>query len=164
MNFIQKIKESPHYERLKNSAEYRYCRRQGILFTVIMLIYGLATFLPAFFLEDELDASFVILILFFLIFFGMWIYYCYRWLEIFLYMEHYTFCQVRMEKIHLQGRGIACFTVEFTDRQGRTQIRDTANMFSSQWEPYVEAYNNKMALIGYNEKTDRLVVIKNLSL
>jgi hypothetical protein len=67
-----------------------------------------------------------------------------------------------MDKIHLHGRGIACFTVEFTDRQGKTQIRDTANMFSSQWEPYVEAYNNKMALIGYNKVTDRLVVIKPL--
>ncbi len=162
MNFFARIKSSPHYDRLKHSAEYRYSRRQCILFMMIMLFYGLVTFLPAFFIEGELDVSFGILVVFFMVFFGMWLYYCYCWLEIFLHMEHYIFCQVKMDKIHLHGRGTACFTVEFTDRQGKTQIRDTANMFSSQWEPYVEAYNNKMALIGYNEVTDRLVVIKPL--
>lgn len=158
MKFIQKIKESPHYERLKNSDQYRFDKRQFLVMAALSAGYILIAVLGAT-SGIKGDISVGISFFFSLIFLGATLYFGFRWLEIFLYMEHYTFCQVKMEKLHLLGRGIACFSVEFTDRRGKLQSRNTSNMFSSYRKPYVEDYNNKMALIGYNEKTDRLVVI-----
>ncbi len=160
MDFIRKIKESPHYERLKNSDQYRFDKRQCIIIGALTAFYGLACLLPMLSLSGPAVASAALVVIFFLVFFCMFVYYTYQWLEIFLHMEHYTFCQVKMDRIHVHGRGMVRFTVEFTDRSGKTQTRDTAPMFSSEWKPYVEDYNNKMALVGYNEKTDRLIVIK----
>ena len=158
MHFLQKIKDSPHYERLKKSAQYRFDRRQFLGMAAITFGYILLTLLSTS-SGIKRDLSNAIAVIFSLAFLGATLYFGYRWLEIFLCMEHYIFCHVKMDNIHLRGRGYACFTVEFTDRQGKTQTRDTDNMFSSYREPYAETYNHQMALVAYNEKTDRLVVI-----
>ena len=160
MNFIQKIKESPHYERLKKSVQYTYDRRQFIIISVCFGLIDLL-FVPLGILagETSADASFVMCLFLGIGLFGVWLYYLYHWLEIFLRMDRYIFCQVRLEHPHTQYRGGTYYTVEFTDRQGNTIKRDTSPMFSSDWEPYLEDYNNKTVLIGYNEEMDRLVVI-----
>lgn len=162
MNFLKNIKDSPHYQRLKNSAQYRFDRRQ---FTIISVCYGiiLLIFLPLLFLAangSAAVAAFVWLAFLLIAYGALWAYYAYQWLEIFRHMDSYIFFQVRLDQPHVNGRGGASFTVQFTDRHGKQLQRETSKMFSSQWEPFLEEYNNQMVLIGYNEATDRLVVIK----
>ncbi len=164
MGFLQKIKDSPHYHRLKNSAQHRYDRRQ---FLIISVCFGiiLLMFLPMLFLVGDGGdpASFVLVVFLMMGYFLVWLYFAYRWLEIFLYIDSYIFCRVQLDRPHVQGRGGVSFTVEFTDRHGNQLQRKTTAMFSSQWEPYLEEFNNQTVLIGYNEKNDRLVVIERIS-
>lgn len=159
MNFFDKLKNSPHYERLKNSVQYRFDRRQFLVMAAITAGYIMIAFLGAS-SGIKRDASVAIAFIFSLLFLGITLYFGFRWLEIFLYMDSYYFCQVKLEKLHTQVRGMVKFAVEFTDRHGKKLVRETDAMFSSDREPYVEDYNQKMVLVGYNEVTDRLVVIK----
>jgi hypothetical protein len=80
--------------------------------------------------------------------------------EIFLHIDSYIFRQAQLDHPHVKGRGGTYYTVEFTDRNGKTLRRDTRAMFTSAAEPFLEDYNNKTVTIGYNEKTDRLVVLR----
>ncbi len=165
MNWLSGIKESPHYERLKASVQYKYDRRQ---FWIIggMVALMLLMFTPLLALEardpyaDASGSAFVVL--WSLVMVGLALYFLYRWLEIFLYIDHYTFFQARLERAYLRHRGGVGFTVEFTDRQGNRREMQTSPMFSSQWEPVLEEYNNKEVLLAYNEKTDRLIVIRKV--
>ena len=165
MNWLSQIKESPHYERLKNSIQYKYDRRQ---FWIIagMVALMLLMFVPLLALEardpyaDAAGSTFVIL--WCLVMVGMALYVLYRWLGIFLFIDHYTFFRARLDRPYLRHRGGAGFTVEFTDRQGNRREMQTSPMFSSQWEPNLEEYNNKEVLLAYNEKTDRLIVIRKV--
>lgn len=165
MRFLQKIKDSPHYSRLKNSAQYRYDRRQLIIMSVCLgiVLLPMMVLLCLEFKIGNPDPSIVLAVFYVLFLVGALIYFAYHWLEIFLHIDSYIFCQVRLDQPHVQGRGGAYFTVKFTDRHGNQLQRDTSKMFSSNWEPYLEEYNNQMVLIGYNEKTDRLVVIQRVN-
>lgn len=162
MKRLSEIKESPHYSRLKNSVQYRYDRRQ---FWIIggMVAFMLLMFAPLMVLEarsqDTDPANVEFLILWGMVMAGLVLYFLYRWLGIFLYIGHYTFFQARLDRPYLRHRGGAGFTVEFTGRQGNRREMQTSPMFSSQWEPILEEYNNREALMAYNEKTDRLIVI-----
>lgn len=164
MDFLQKIKDSPHYGRLKNSAQYRYDRRQFLIISVAFGIIFLMI-LPAMILAGDAGdpAGFVMVIFLMIGYFLAWLYFVYHWLEIFLHINSYIFFQARLDQPHVQGRGGVGFTVEFTDRHGNQLQRKTSAMFSSQWEPYLEEYNNQTVLMGYNEKTDRLVVIQRVN-
>lgn len=164
MKPIQKIKGSPHYSRLRESVQYRFDRRQ---FLIISVLFGLIflMFLPLMILAGDTsngEASFAMCILLMLGLLLAVVFYAYSWLGIFLYIDSYIFCQVRLDQPHAVGRGGVKFTVEFTDRHGTQLKRDTSAMFSSQWEPLLEDYNNKTVLIGYNEETDRVVLIQRL--
>ena len=55
------------------------------------------------------------------------------------------------------------YTVEFYDRQGKPLRRNTSCMFRDLFQPTLEEYNGQRVLIGYNSKTDRVVVIKKVS-
>ena len=166
MNWLQTIKDSPNYRRLKDSVQYRYDRKQFLIIAISLggfLLFMLASFFPLLGHSEETDAPLVIgmlvLSFFFLPFIG---YFTYRWLEIFLHIGSYTFCEVVFDQPHTGYRGGAYFTVEFTDRMGNKRKKDTSQMFSSNAEPYFEDYNNQKVLVGYNEETDRLVVIHRL--
>lgn len=166
MSRRQKIKDSPHYLRLKESVEYRYDKKQFIMMASIF--GGLYAFLLLMFLplagDTEYGAAITIIWLVFpgLFYLPILLYFAYRWLEIFLYIDSYMFCEVLLDQPHVQGRGGVKFTVAFTDRHGKQLKRETSTMFSSGAEPYLEDYNNQKVLIGYNEETDRVVVIKRL--
>ena len=169
MSRIQKIKDSPHYLRLKESVEYRYDKKQFILisvFSCIVLVPLILLF--AIVCESSGDAAAAVAMdfLLMLILLGFWLYLGYRWLEIFLHIDSYIFCEVLLDQPHIENYGRygsrIRFTVAFTDRHGKQLKRDTAAMFSSGAEPYLEDYNNKTVLIGYNEETDRVVVIKRV--
>lgn len=162
MNWLSQIKESPHYDKLKGSVQYKYDRRQFLIIGAMVALM-LLMFVPLLALEardpyaDAAGSLFVVL--WCLVMVGMALYFLYRWLEIFLFIDHYTFFRARLDRPYLRHRGGAGFTVEFTDRQGNRREMQTSPMFSSQWEPNLEEYNNKEVLMAYNEKTDRLIVI-----
>lgn len=161
MGFLHKIKASPYYERLKNSVQYRYDRRQFLIisgaFGVVFLLI-LFMFFALWSVSQEVGAL-LLLMLELLVPLFLIVYSAFRWLDIFTHIDSYIFCQVKLDRPHIEGRGGAHFTVEFTDRHGKRLQRDTSKMFSSQWEPFLEEYNNQTVLIGYNEETDRVVVI-----
>lgn len=161
MGFLHKIKASPYYERLKNSVQYRYDRRQFLIFAGVfgvILLLILFMFFALWSASQEVDAL-LLLMLELLAPLILIVYFAFRWLDIFTHIDSYIFCRVRLDHPHTQYRGGVSFTVEFTDRHGKILRRDTAAMFSSDWEPTLEEYNNQTVLIGYNEETDRVVVI-----
>lgn len=166
MNSIQKMKNSPHYLRLKESVEYRFERKQ---FVIVASLFGglfvllLLMLLPLTGQTDRSDSAITMGLAFLgFLYCPLILYQAYRWLEVFLHIDSYIFCEVLLDQPHVQGRGGVKFTVTFTDRHGKQLKRETSTMFSSSWEPYLEDYNNQKVLIGYNEETDRVVVIKRI--
>lgn len=167
MNPIQKMKNSPHYLRLKESVEYRYDKKQFLLIFVSIGLLALPILITGIVLLGRSGNSSAMYSMVWFMFLGfgylmLLLYFAYRWLEIFLHIDSYIFCEVLLDQPHVQGRGGVKFTVTFTDRHGKQLKRETSTMFSSSWEPYLEDYNNQKVLIGYNEETDRVVVIKRI--
>lgn len=163
MSSMQKIKDSPHYLRLKESVQYRYDRKQFMIICAIFGGFFLLVLLPTLpLIDNPSGAEIVWLFLFIIALFSLpfVLYYSYHWLAIFRHIDSYIFCEVLLDQPHVEGRGGVRFTVEFTDRHGKRLKRDTGTLFSSDWEPFLEDYNNQKVLIGYNEETDRVVVIK----
>ena len=150
MNPIQKIKASPHYLRLKESVEYRYDRRQFVSISAVFGVYFLLILLSCLPLIHGSGAGVAWLFLFIMavIFLPFILYFGYHWLEIFLHIDSYIFCHVRLDQPHAEGRGGVKFTITFTDRHGKQLKRETSTKFSSHYEPYLEEYNNQKGLIG----------------
>lgn len=167
MSHRQKIKDSPHYLRLKESVEYRHCRKQCIVMIAVVSLFALPFLITASVLLGRSENSNAMYGIMWFVFLGIGYlflvaYLAYHWLEIFLRIDSYIFCEVLLDQPHIEGRGGVKFTVTFTDRHGKQLKRETGAMFSSGAEPYLEDYNNQKVLIGYNEETDRVVVIKRL--
>jgi hypothetical protein len=162
MFFSRKIKESPHFQRLKESLDYTFEKRQVLILTItfglIMLMFVPVLILGA--QSANVMAGMAVVMLWFLTLVGIWAYTFHKWVEIFLHIDSYIFRQAQLDHPHVKGRGGTYYTVEFTDRNGKTLRRDTRAMFTSAAEPFLEDYNNKTVTIGYNEKTDRLVVLR----
>lgn len=167
MNRISSIKESPHYEKLKSSVQYKHDRRQVVVFGCVAALL-LLILVPSLIAESQnpynvaTSAVFVpFLVLIMLVYL---LYTIFRWLEIFLYIDQYVFREVVLDRPHVQSNGrysaTVHFTVTLTDRYGKEIERDTDAMFSANSVPVLEEYNNKKVLVGYNEKTDRLIVIR----
>lgn len=161
MFFSRKMKESPNFQRIRGSLDHIHGRRQVL---IISCIFGpvLLLFLPVLILVAEHPdgiAGALMTMLWMFVLLGFWAYLLYKWVQIYLHIDSYIFCQAKLDHPHVRGRGGTYYTVEFTDRHGNRLQRDTVDMFTSSAEPYLEDYNNQTVLIGYNEKTDRLVVI-----
>ena len=155
MNALHRIKESPHYPRLRKSVQFSYDRRHFLIIAICFAVLVLP-FLALAAAGNEGTAGMAVLWLLVLV--GITLFYLYRWLEIFLYIDHYSFCTAQLLNPHTY-RAVVSYTITITDRHGNTFQRDTSRMFSSQQAPYLEEYNGRKVLIGYNEKTDRVVVI-----
>lgn len=166
MNWLSKIKESPHYEKLKASVQYRHDRRQVLVFGCMAALL-LLILVPLMIAESQTpynaatSAVFVPFLILIMLVYLLYIIFC--WLRIFLYIDQYVFREVVLDRPHIQSNGrhsaTVRFTVTLTDRYGKEIERDTDAMFSSNSVPVLEEYNNKKVLVGYNEKTDRLIVI-----
>lgn len=167
MNPIQKIKDSPHYPQLKQSLEYYHCRKRFIVSFVLVCIFTIPTFLLLFLAEGSAgsDGSVVIVFLCALFFIGYSIYCAHRWLQIFLHMDDYLFFPVVLSKPfvhHSRFAAYVCYSLTFPNMDGKIITRETAAMFRNYTDPCLQDYNNKTVLVGYNEETDRLVVIKRV--
>lgn len=152
----QRLKDSPHYEQLKQSVDYAYRQRETVLGFTLTVILWLCVILGR---QDKVVPTIIVwalcgpFILVSLI----------RWRRIFLHIDHYYFFETVLEQPGMMSRPRrAYFTVTVTDPQGRQFQSSTATIYSSIKEPTLEAYANQRVLAAYNKKTSQLVVIKKL--
>lgn len=160
MNWFSRIKESPNYDRLRNSLEFKHIRKQAVIlgsFSVVFLLLTAMAGIP----DGKMSAkSLMAFVMGFVVLIPMTLYYLYRLTSLFFHIERWCFTEVTLDNPHLEGRGSACFTVTIRDRSGRELQRDTSSLFQSQSEPYFDECVNKKALIGYNDETDTVAVIQ----
>ena len=164
MLWLQKIKDSPNYPRLKNSVQYRFERKQFLVIAGILgaaYLLGLMVSLDLIRFEPGRDGGIAILVMMSVMVLPMVAYFAYRWLRLFLHIDAWRFSEAVLDKPHAGYKGGVYFTVEITDRRGNKKQVDTANMFSS-GEPMLEDYANQKVLIGYNEETELVAVIQKL--
>ena len=164
MLWLQKIKDSPNYPRLKNSVQYRFERKQFLVIAGILgaaYLLGLMASLDLIRFEPGRDGGIAILVMMSVMVLPMVAYFAYRWLRLFLHIDAWRFSEAVLDKPHAGYKGGVYFTVEITDRRGNKKQVDTANMFSSA-EPMLEDYVNQKILIGYNGETELVAVIQKL--
>ena len=164
MLWLQKIKDSPNYPRLKNSVQYRFERKQFLVIAGILgaaYLLGLMASLDLIRFEPGRDRSIAILVMMSVMVLPMVAYFAYRWLRLFLHIDAWCFSEAVLDKPHAGYKGGVYFTVEITDRRGNKKQVDTANKFSSA-EPMLEDYVNQKVLIGYNRETELVAVIQKL--
>lgn len=156
MRSFSEIKESPNYRRLKNSVEFKAERRSTLVVGIFCLILILLMTAAAGTSRGTARAviGFVIMIPCFL-------YQLYRLVRIFFHMDSYTFTEVLLDQPKQGYKGSMYFTVRIRDRSGQEFETDTNAIFSRS-EPCFEDYVNQKALIGYNNDTELVVVIKKL--
>ena len=158
MRSLSEIRESPNYDRLRNSVEAKACTKDcvivGILFAVFTLIMALPTNNAATQVLSWLAYLFLI--------FPFFLYAVYKLVEIFLHIDSYAFTEVVFDHPRLGYRGSMSFAVTLDDRQGRKLELETGPIFSH-GSPNFEEYVNQKVLVGYNDKTERVVVIKKIS-
>ena len=161
MLWLQKIKDSPNYPRLKNSVQYRYERKQFLIIAIVLGALYLFMLLPILDLilsEPGREGGIAALLLMSFITLPLIAWFAYRWLRLFLHIDDWSFSEAVLDKPHAGYKGGVYFTVTVTDRRGNRRQVDTANMFSS-GEPMLEDYVNQKVLIGYNEETELVAVI-----
>lgn len=162
MTWLSKIKESPNYARLRNSLEFRYVRRQALLIGIpcgIILLLAILVGAVGGDLSARSAFTFAMGLVFLL---PVSAYYIYRLVSLFFSIDRYVFTEVLLDRPHMGGRYGAYFTVTVRDRSGRELQRDTSCMFGNMHEPCFDDCVNKKMLIGYNEETDRVVVIRRV--
>ena len=164
MLWLQKIKDSPNYETLKHSVQYRFERKQFWIIAIVLgalYLFTLPACLDLILFEPGRDGGIAALLLMSFIVLPLIAYFAYRWLRLFLYIDRWCFSEAVLDKPHAGYKGGVYFTVTVTDRRGNRIQADTANMFSS-GEPRLEDYVNHKVLVGYNEETELVAVIKKL--
>ena len=159
MDWLSRIKESPNYDRLIHSVEFRAIRRDALIVwiaTAALLLLSGAGLSGG---RAKTMASFVVTVLLMV---PYSLYFVYRLVILFVHIQRWTFTEAVLDKPHMGNKGSAYFTVTVRDRSGRELQRDTANIFGRSFDPVFEECVNQKALIGYNDKTDTIVVIKIL--
>ena len=153
MRSFSEIRESPNYQRLKNSVEFKTELRNTV---VVSCTFGALWILLL--LTQEIT---IIEILFILISSGLIMNQLYRVFHIFSHIDSYTYMEALLDRPHLCSRGTRYFTVRIRDRSGREFDADTHSIFSRS-APCFEDYVNQKVLIGYNNVTGLVVVIQKL--
>jgi len=164
MKSIRGIRESPHYEKLKNSLERRVARNNAVTNGIITAVCLLLITIPAVMANDP--AVYVLAFLpILMIMVPMVLFYVGRMVLIYQSIERYIFCEAVLDQPHGGfGRDCMYFTVTLRDRSGREFKADTNGIFYTRgiMNPLLEDCINKKALIAYNEETERVVVVKIL--
>ena len=164
MLWLQKIKDSPNYPRLKNSLQYRYDRKQFLIIAIALgalYLFTLPLILDLILYEPGREGGIAALLLMSFITLPLIAWFAYRWLRLFLHIDVWCFSEAVLDKPHAGYKGGVYFTVTVTDRRGNKKLVDTTTMFFSS-EPRLEDYVNRSVLIGYNEETEVVAVIRRL--
>ena len=164
MNRFFRIKESPNYDRLKNSIEYRYERQQWIISAVIMAIAELLSAARVFgygLREPDFEVFALILVILNMVFLPLLAYLGWRVLRIFRKIDSYTFCEAMLDRPRTGYKGAVSFQVEIRTRSGATINRETHAIFGS-WDTRLEDYVNQKVIVAYNEETDTVIVVQKV--
>ncbi len=159
MLWLQKIKDSPNYPRIKNSLEFKTQRRHALfvwIATAAMLLIAAVAGVGS---SAKSTMAFVMLIVFAV---PYSLYYVYRVGVLFWKMERWAFSETTLDRPHLGYKGGAWFTVTVRDRSGRELEKETSHIFGTSSDPVFEDYVNRRVLIGYHDESDTVAVIQKL--
>ena len=150
-------KDSHNYENIVKSLDFRYgCRETLIMISTAAFIVQFARFRYSVTPGDMrplLISCGVIL--------GPVILWCLiRWLGIFIKPDAYVFFTAVLDQPTLGYKRGVYYTIKGTDRQGRPIVANTRKMFSNLFSPTFEEYNNLKVLVGYNERTGRVIIVR----
>lgn len=159
MLWLQKLKDSPNYPRIRNSVELKAQLRQALFVWIATAVMLLLAALAGVGKTPKSTVSFVIIVLFMI---PYSLYYVYRVGILFWKIERWTFSEATLDRPHLGYKNSACFTVTVRDRSGRELQRDTTNIFGSISEPVFDDCVNKRVLVGYHDETDTVAIIRFL--
>ena len=158
MRSFSEIKESPNFQRLKNSVEFKAEWRS----TWIVGVFCLILILLMFTVGSLNSADTARAVIGTIIMIPCLLYQVYRLVRIFFHMESFTYTEAVLDRPKQGYKGSMYFTVRIRDRSGREFDANTNNIFNRN-EPCFEDYVNQKVLIGYNNDTGLVVVIKKLS-
>lgn len=158
MRSFSEIKESPDFQRLKNSVEFKAEWRSSL----IVVIFSQILILLMFTVGSLHSADTARAVIGAIIMISCLLYQLYRLVRIFFHMESYTYTEAVLDRPKQGYKGSMYFTVRVRNRFGKEIDVDTNRIFSRA-EPSFEDYVNQKVLIGYNNVTGLVVVIKKLS-
>ena len=156
MRALSEIRESPNYEQLKTSVEAKSCAQECLVSIFFLIVFAIPLFIG-----ENTSKTFMLWLMELFGFLPLFLYTLYKLIEIFLWIDCYSFTEVVLDRPQQGYKGAMYFTVILRDRQGRELEVDTRQIFSRS-SPSFEDYVNQRALIGYNDKTERVVVVKKL--
>ena len=159
MLWLQKIKDSPNYPRIKNSVELKAQRRNALFVWIVTAVMLLIAAVAGVGKSAKSTVSFVIIVLFMI---PYSLYYVYRVGVLFWKIERWTFSETTLDRPHLGYKDGAWFTVTVRDRSGRELEKETSHIFGTASDPVFEDYVNSRVLIGYHDESDTVAVIQNL--
>lgn len=157
MRSFSEIRESPNYQRLKNSVEFKAEWRS----TWIVGVFCLILILLMFTVGSLNSADTARAVIGTIIMIPCLLYQVYRLVRIFFHMESFTYTEAVLDRPKQGYKGSMYFTVRVRNRFGKEIDVDTNRIFSRA-EPSFEDYVNQKVLIGYNNVTGLVVVIQKL--
>lgn len=158
MRSFSEIKESPNFQRLKNSIEFKAEWRS----TWIVCVFCLFLMLLMFAVGSRSEADTARAVIATIIIIPCFLYQLYRLVRIFFRMDSYTYTEAVLDRPRQGYKGSMYFTVRVRNRSGQEFDADTNAIFN-RMEPCFEDYVNQRVLIGYNNVTELVVVIQKLS-
>lgn len=153
---MARLKDSPNYENIVKSLDFRYGRRQAL----IMVITSAVLFLVARMKYPDPEEMRRFLILWAVMIAPVTLWCLIRWLDIFIKPDAYVFFTAKLDQPNLGYKRGVYYTINGTDRQGRPIVANTRKMFSNLFSPTFEEYNNLKVLVGYNERTGRVIIVR----
>lgn len=154
---FREIREHPNFQRIKDSVEFRSGGKDLLVVGILLALMTIVLLIPS-----RITGSTIIYwILYFFFIIPYFLYTAYRLLELFLHIDCYSFTEAVLDRPRQGYRGAMYFTVTLRDRSGREFEADTNHIFSK-GTPNFEEHMNQKVLIGYNEETERVAVIKRL--
>ena len=154
----RRLKDSPNYENIVKSLDFRFGRRQTLTFAIFaVLIILIARAQDPY---ATLDTMAPLLISCGIILGPILIVCLIRWLDIFIKPDGYIFFSAVLDQPNLGYKRGVYYTIKGTDRKGRPIVANTRKMFGRFAFPTFEEYNNLKVLVGYNERTGRLIIVR----
>lgn len=155
-------------EQLRNSLEYAHCQRSLRLSLVGLILLAVPTFLLLIFTKGKPggDSSMAVCFIGSLVIVGLCFYNLHRLRQIFSHMEDYQIFTVTLTKpvvYHNRYSSSVSYEVTFPGPDGKYITRETARMFRNYDHPRIQDFNGHQVLVGYNETTDRFIVIGKVS-
>ena len=154
----RRLKDSPNYENIVKSLDFRFGRRQtlGIAILAVLIILIARAKDP----YATLDTMAPLLITYGIILGPTLLVCLIRWLDIFIKPDGYIFFTAVLDQPNPGYKRGIYYTIKGTDRKGRPIVANTRKMFDRIVPPTFEEYNNLKVLVGYNERTGRLIIVR----